>query len=389
MGLTVLVGVLAAPTAEADSRETLSLRVLVVNQAGVPDATLREAELHATRTFSAVGIALLWTNTKPAEPYDEAAAQARIVIAPDSRVKRDPRRLATAHTDSMAAYVFYKRITALAAYNGADGAALLGHVIAHEIGHLLLPADSHSSRGLMRAEWDRTQFDDMAKGLLTFVPKQVQLIRSRARAVLAGTSKIEPVAGEPGQVHTIRIVVLNEAAVPEEILRRAQMQAEQTYERIGVGLIWAGGIADTIPPGEAVRLAVKIVPHSKLGYADEAMGLAVNGGNLAYVFYGRVVDFAEEHQIEPAIVLGHVLAHETGHLLLAHRPHPSTGIMRAHWNRAHDLAILRSASGLSFTTEEAELIRRTIETTSGGSPDGKPSTADQGNSLPFAICPLP
>ena len=285
IGLTVLIGVLAGPTAEADPCETLSLRVLAVNQAGVLDVTLREAELRATRIFSVFGIALLWTNTKPAESYYEAAAQMRIVIVPDSRVERDRRRLGTAHTDNMAAYAFYSRVADLAEHNGVDVAALLGHVIAHEMGHLLLPANSHSSRGVMRAEWDRTQFDDMTKGLLTFTPQQVQLIRSRVRAMLTGTPKVKPAAGEPGEVHTLRILVLNEAAVPQ----------------------------------------------------------------------------AERHQIELAIVLGHVLAHEMGHLLLAHRPHPSNGIMRARWDRAHDLAILRSTSGLSFTTEEGELIRRTID----------------------------
>ena len=41
----------------------------------------------------------------------------------------------------MAAYAFYKRIVDLAKQNAADLAVLLGHVIAHEIAHLLLPYD--------------------------------------------------------------------------------------------------------------------------------------------------------------------------------------------------------------------------------------------------------
>ncbi len=106
----------------------------------------------------------------------------RIVIVPDSRTERN-RRLAIAHSENMAAYAFYKRIVDLAEHNGADIAALLGHVIAHEIGHLLLPYDSHSSSGVMRAEWDRGQFDDMAKGLLTFGPEQAHLIRIRVDAL--------------------------------------------------------------------------------------------------------------------------------------------------------------------------------------------------------------
>ena len=180
MGLAVFFGILAAPTAKAEPNETLSVRVLVVNQAKVPDVTLREGERHAKRIFSGVGITLLWTNTKPGEPYSEAAVQMRIVIVPDSRTEQN-RRLGIAHSENMAAYPFYERIVDLAEHNGADIAALLGHVIAHEIGHLLLPYDSHSSSGVMRAEWDRAQFEDMAKGLLTFMPDQADLFRTRAR----------------------------------------------------------------------------------------------------------------------------------------------------------------------------------------------------------------
>lgn len=182
LALAVLIGALAAPRVEAEPRDRLSLRILAVNQAKVPDVTLREAELQATRIFSALGIALVWTNTKPAEPYYEDAAQVRIVIVPDSRTDR--RRLGLAHGGSSAAYAFYARIANLAACNGTNEAALLGHVIAHEIGHLLLPYDSHSLTGIMRAEWDRTQFEDMAKGLLAFGREEVDLIRTRVRAML-------------------------------------------------------------------------------------------------------------------------------------------------------------------------------------------------------------
>ena len=78
-------------------------------------------------------------------------------------------------------YAFYSRIEDLAQYNGASLASLLGTVIAHELGHLLLPYDSHTSRGLMRAEWDHRQLKDMASGLLAFTPEQAELIRRRVR----------------------------------------------------------------------------------------------------------------------------------------------------------------------------------------------------------------
>jgi predicted SprT family Zn-dependent metalloprotease len=55
---------------------------------------------------------------------------------------------------------------------------ILGHVMAHEMGHLLLPANSHSQSGVMHADWDSEQLLRMVKGLLQFTPEQGELIRS-------------------------------------------------------------------------------------------------------------------------------------------------------------------------------------------------------------------
>jgi hypothetical protein len=49
--------------------------------------------------------------------------------------------------------VLADRVAAMAARAPADAGTLLGRVIAHEIGHLLLGTASHSRSGLMRARW--------------------------------------------------------------------------------------------------------------------------------------------------------------------------------------------------------------------------------------------
>jgi hypothetical protein len=59
---------------------------------------------------------------------------------------------------------------------------LLGHVMAHEMGHLLLPYGAHSIAGLMRPAWDRSQVRAAAEGLLTFTPDQAALIFERLLA---------------------------------------------------------------------------------------------------------------------------------------------------------------------------------------------------------------
>jgi hypothetical protein len=52
------------------------------------------------------------------------------------------------------AQVFYDRIYDHPMQTGSNVAMLLGAVIAHAVGHLLLPAFSHSATGIMRAYWE-------------------------------------------------------------------------------------------------------------------------------------------------------------------------------------------------------------------------------------------
>lgn len=55
----------------------------------------------------------------------------------------------------------------------------LSYATAHEIGHLLLGAGSHSSRGVMKAAWNRQDFLDMAQNRLRFAPEQARLLADR------------------------------------------------------------------------------------------------------------------------------------------------------------------------------------------------------------------
>jgi hypothetical protein len=47
-------------------------------------------------------------------------------------------------------------------------AIVLAHVIAHEIGHVLLRSNVHSQRGLMSEVWTKHEYDWMEKGVLLF-----------------------------------------------------------------------------------------------------------------------------------------------------------------------------------------------------------------------------
>jgi hypothetical protein len=82
--------------------------------------------------------------------------------------------------------VFHNPLEEFAAQLDAPRALLLGLVMAHEIGHLLLPYEKHANTGLMRAGWSRTDIELAGRGQLRFSATEAGLIRAK----LQGTSEI-------------------------------------------------------------------------------------------------------------------------------------------------------------------------------------------------------
>jgi hypothetical protein len=66
---------------------------------------------------------------------------------------------------------------------------LLGCVIAHELGHLLLGKDSHSATGLMSAVWQDSELRQAAQGNLFFTAGQGVRMRSQYAAASARLKK--------------------------------------------------------------------------------------------------------------------------------------------------------------------------------------------------------
>jgi hypothetical protein len=54
---------------------------------------------------------------------------------------------------------------------------LVGHVLAHEIGHRLMATDGHASSGLMKARWSAFDILNMASARMQFTPEHAWLIR--------------------------------------------------------------------------------------------------------------------------------------------------------------------------------------------------------------------
>jgi hypothetical protein len=188
----------ALPAGDPD----LTVRVRVYNYAQVPSDALGDAEKEASRIFAAAGIDTLWadcsatptqvqsmsaTTGQPAEVHAECAGQvtgATVALrilprsTPASRAFRDT-MFGFADVPSMAS-VFYGRVEGLTlSVNGGEREApvILGDVIAHEIGHLLLGTNSHSPSGIMCAKWDKGYLRLAVMGFQKFSPEQSAVMR--------------------------------------------------------------------------------------------------------------------------------------------------------------------------------------------------------------------
>ena len=106
------------------------------------------------------------------------------------------------------------------------------------------------------------------------------------------------------------------------------------------------------------RLAVRIVPRSAQA-TSEVFGVAFlsaeGTGCYSDVFYERALELHADWNVALSDILGNVMAHELGHLLLGSNSHSRAGIMRAHW-QGEELHRL-SRGNLWFTIEQASHMR--------------------------------
>ena len=67
----------------------------------------------------------------------------------------------------------------------------LGHVIAHELGHLLLGAGYHSVAGIMKGSWSSRQVLSAAQGVLQFQPgERLRILGNLRRRTLAAGARL-------------------------------------------------------------------------------------------------------------------------------------------------------------------------------------------------------
>ena len=162
------------------------MNVAVCNLDGVREPIITKAKAETELVFGAAGATIVWRDCgvflTPAEPKREPWFVVRL------RTGKPPLTVGPASLDVMGrafveehgggtmADAYLQAIQATSEQHGGDAGELLGFVMAHELGHLLLGA-GHTPDGVMQAAWSQKQMDALRQRWLRFTKEGAARIR--------------------------------------------------------------------------------------------------------------------------------------------------------------------------------------------------------------------
>jgi len=187
------LGFASSETALASQDGPPAITVLVANYSQASPAILAAAEREAGRILGQAGLRASWlecsvvpstvSTQDPCQRAPEAnGIRLRILAAPVQDKFQDSVFGFAVHP--VLASVYYEFALRRARRDEADFELpiILGCVMAHELGHLLLGSNSHFDRGIMLARWEVNQVRQLMMGTLLFTPEQSKLMRLEAQA---------------------------------------------------------------------------------------------------------------------------------------------------------------------------------------------------------------
>ena len=188
----------------------------------------------------------------------------------------------------------------------------------------------------------------------------------------AGATRSTPAARGSDVRLTLR--VYNYARIDRFSLASSEKVATAVFEEPGIAITW---VDCALSPRQflaypacqsdmgATDLILRILPRRmalKAPASGEPLGFAQQCPETEpacelTVFPFRVDELAT-HGYREDLVLGYVIAHEVGHVLLG-PGHPEEGIMRAEWSR-YDLQRISWGLPLNFTRDQSRQLRNAI-----------------------------
>jgi hypothetical protein len=191
-----------------------------------------------------------------------------------------------------------------------------------------------------------------------------------ARVLAAGASVLLAAAAEGAERLTIDCVLDQMVPVADATLAESRQHVARIFEPLAVHVVW-GDIATALARQEALPnptekrafvtslYVIRLVPPEGDGGmtpSERSLGSAAVGTRIALIPFRRVQELARNRDVPLGLVLGHVMAHELGHLLLRRSTHSAAGLMQA----TLDLRLAQQGR-LLFTASEAQAIRAELE----------------------------
>jgi hypothetical protein len=202
LGLLVLASGIFPKTLSAHEHtqsSVVDLTVSLFNDAGVEPSVWLQAQGRATEIMRRSGISLTWLDCgSPVSPMPDPNCSA-ISYPTHLSVRVVPK------VSPVKGHIFGQTFQDAAGEGNyattVPAGELLGCVVAHELGHLLLGTASHSSTGLMSAVWQDPELQQVVRGNLFFSGGEGERMRSRYAVAGARLRKLsEPRVFEFGKV---------------------------------------------------------------------------------------------------------------------------------------------------------------------------------------------
>jgi hypothetical protein len=157
-------------------------------------------------------------------------------------------------------------------------------------------------------------------------------------------------------VRRVAVAVYDYAGVDPAMLAMAERIASEVYLRAGIEIEWIApdGFEDT------GRFYVNLLSKemaARFSASNETVGFATPGSLAANAMYDRIREIAHDHRLPCGVMLGYVMAHEIGHLLLPAHSHSEVGLMKATMDMG-----LAAAKKLRFTKDQAALMLERLKT---------------------------
>jgi len=164
-----------------------SFRIVVYDQAGVSESTLREAMETARWIYQSAGVQTHWIGCRVSPDLNQHCAlppegdYIKAILRPNGAglqktdeglglalmVKGEPGALC---------YAFIEPARALANLAHGSLAVVLGSILAHEVGHLM--GLKHSELGIMKSKFERSEIIYAESGRLLFDSRDAKVLRA-------------------------------------------------------------------------------------------------------------------------------------------------------------------------------------------------------------------